>query len=722
MNSSLRYFRLKLADLGLLPTSKVARIAWYVLILDVGLFILQKLGGWLKYSFADSLGGWVTFLSLIAIVLFLILAMRWARARMLWRLRNRLIVTYVFIGVIPVVLLVALAVGSFYLFAGQFATYVVTTGLDSQLVSLESANAAMAQQVAAQLKRGVKDDAAAFEDVRRADKLLAGRQICIWLDSKVILNSVAEGDNSAPPSLPSHLSIPFRGVTRDHDRLYLRSIEQVPVNRNTLTVLSSEPFDQKMLQGLAENLGEVSLYAVGLNLRKVENGQGKQTATKNGSNVAIILDKPQEEYVLDTKDSLRPTYTAGTIPAPAAGIDPQVTFGTTVPVVDWDTGDRLRPAGVGVQTRVSKIYERLFAALGDFAQAVEFGLLFVALFFAVIELIALIIGTQLTRTVTGAVAQLYDATTHINRGDFSHRIPVKSNDQIAALANSFNSMTASLEKLIAEQKEKQKLENELVIAQEVQAQLFPREISQLASLEVYGFCRPASTVSGDYYDFLTLDSERMVLAVGDISGKGISAALLMATIHSAVRAYSLQDIPALREPLGVGAGSGSGVVSSRLHDLDVSPSALLTLLNHQLYESTPSEKYATLFLGIYNGAEKSLTYANGGHLPPIILSEDGSIRRLEVGGTVVGLFDSVSYTEGGVQLRKGDIFLAYSDGVTEPENDFGEFGEQRLIQLVRENRDLPLGRISETVTAAVDDWIGANSQPDDVTLVLARAR
>ena len=722
MNSSLRYFRLKLADLGLLPTSKVARIAWYVLILDVGLFILQKLGGWLKYSFADSLGGWVTFLSLIAIVLFLILAMRWARARMLWRLRNRLIVTYVFIGVIPVVLLVALAVGSFYLFAGQFATYVVTTGLDSQLVSLESANAAMAQQVAAQLKRGVKDDAAAFEDVRRADKLLAGRQICIWLDSKVILNSVAEGDNSAPPSLPSHLSIPFRGVTRDHDRLYLRSIEQVPVNRNTLTVLSSEPFDQKMLQGLAENLGEVSLYAVGLNLRKVENGQGKQTATKNGSNVAIILDKPQEEYVLDTKDSLRPTYTAGTIPAPAAGIDPQVTFGTTVPVVDWDTGDRLRPAGVGVQTRVSKIYERLFAALGDFAQAVEFGLLFVALFFAVIEFIALIIGTQLTRTVTGAVAQLYDATTHINRGDFSHRIPVKSNDQIAALANSFNSMTASLEKLIAEQKEKQKLENELVIAQEVQAQLFPREISQLASLEVYGFCRPASTVSGDYYDFLTLDSERMVLAVGDISGKGISAALLMATIHSAVRAYSLQDIPALREPLGVGAGSGSGVVSSRLHDLDVSPSALLTLLNHQLYESTPSEKYATLFLGIYNGAEKSLTYANGGHLPPIILSEDGSIRRLEVGGTVVGLFDSVSYTEGGVQLRKGDIFLAYSDGVTEPENDFGEFGEQRLIQLVRENRDLPLGRISETVTAAVDDWIGANSQPDDVTLVLARAR
>jgi sigma-B regulation protein RsbU (phosphoserine phosphatase) len=104
------------------------------------------------------------------------------------------------------------------------------------------------------------------------------------------------------------------------------------------------------------------------------------------------------------------------------------------------------------------------------------------------------------------------------------------------------------------------------------------------------------------------------------------------------------------------------------------------------------------------------------------MSEDGSVRRLDCGGTVVGLFDHVAYEESSVQLRKGEVFLAYSDGVTEPENEFGEFGERRLIELVRENRDQPLARISEIVTAAVDDWIGANKQPDDVTLVLARAR
>jgi sigma-B regulation protein RsbU (phosphoserine phosphatase) len=262
-----------------------------------------------------------------------------------------------------------------------------------------------------------------------------------------------------------------------------------------------------------------------------------------------------------------------------------------------------------------------------------------------------------------------------------------------------------------------------VIAQEVQAQLFPREVSQLESLEVHGFCRPARTVSGDYYDFLTLSSEKMILAAGDVSGKGISAALLMATIHSAVRAYSMEGIPALREPAAVGVSASSGVMlASQFEGAEVSPASLLSLLNHQLYQSTPAEKYATLFLATYEGRSRKITYSNGGHLPPIIVGHNGNVRRLDQGGTVVGLFDNLSFDEATVHLEKDDIFVAYSDGITEPENDFGEFGEQRLLDLVRENRDLPLEEITSLVTAAVDDWIGDKEQPDDITLVLARAR
>ena len=190
----------------------------------------------------------------------------------------------------------------------------------------------------------------------------------------------------------------------------------------------------------------------------------------------------------------------------------------------------------------------------------------------------------------------------MNRGDFSHRISVKSDDQLAQLSLSFNSMTESIEKLIQEQKEKQRLEGELTIAQEVQAQLFPQQISEIAALEVHGFCRPARTVSGDYYDFLTASSHKMILAVGDISGKGISAALLMATIHSAVRAYSIESLPQMREPVAVGAGAASRrMMAAWPEGIEVSPGSLLGLLNHQLFESTPPEKYATLFLGIYDG-------------------------------------------------------------------------------------------------------------------------
>jgi sigma-B regulation protein RsbU (phosphoserine phosphatase) len=115
-----------------------------------------------------------------------------------------------------------------------------------------------------------------------------------------------------------------------------------------------------------------------------------------------------------------------------------------------------------------------------------------------------------------------------------------------------------------------------------------------------------------------------------------------------------------------------------------------------------------------------LSYCNAGHLPPVVLGLDGRVRRQETGGTVVGLFDDLSFEEGELRLSPGEILLAYSDGLTEPENDFGEFGESRLIDLVRENRHLPLERISDAVISAVLDWIGGNEQPDDMTLVLAR--
>jgi sigma-B regulation protein RsbU (phosphoserine phosphatase) len=722
MRESYWKLRARLLAAGLWPQGWIARGACYSLGFAIGLFALQLLLKLFAPAAAASIGGWVKFLVFDAALLFSILAFRWLRRRILWRLRNRLIVTYVFIGVIPAVLLIAMALITLYGFAGQFAIFVVTSEINSQLRRMEAVNAAVGNELAARLERG--DDAAAesLAGLRKRDSAWRRRRMCAWYGDK----SLSLGDESKvlPLSLPTFVKAEgLRDITRDNDGLHLRVVTLLPAGSKTLTVVSSEPFDKELVGKIAADMGEITIFVSDL---PQENNTGARDsgAQSNASNPGnkqhgILINEGSGASV-----HLRQAFAVGTVPAAIDGMDREVTFPAPLSVLDWKTGERARVGAlVQVRTRPSVLYAHLFAALGDFVRGVEYILLGIFVFFAIIELVALIIGTRMTRTMTGAVAQLYDATKHVDRGDFSHRIPVKSDDQLAQLSLSFNSMTESIEKLIQEQKEKQRLEGELAIAQEVQAQLFPRQVSELESLEVHGFCRPARTVSGDYYDFLTASSHKLILAVGDISGKGISAALLMATIHSAVRAYSVESLPQMREPVAVGAVAGAGrIMAAWPEGIEISPGALLGLLNHQLYESTPPEKYATLFLGIYDGRSHRLTYSNGGHLPPILIAGDGSVRRLEAGGTVVGLFDNMTYDEGAVEMHPGEIFLAYSDGVTEPENEFGEFGEERLIDLVRENRNLPLVQISQTVTAAVDDWIGDNEQPDDITLVLARAR
>jgi sigma-B regulation protein RsbU (phosphoserine phosphatase) len=749
--------REKMLTAGMWPQGWVARGACYSLGLAVGLFVLQMLLNLVAPAASDSLGGWVKFLVFDAALLFSILAFRALKRKLLWRLRNRLIVTYVFIGVIPAVLLVAMAFITIYLFAGQFASFVVTSEINSQLRSLQAANAAVSNELAARIEKGEAPTSESLAGLRKRDRAWGRRRVCAWYGTRVLLLSTGNAD-PALMTFPDFFNKdeseyakairegqPFKQIVRDNDELYLRVASVFAVGPEKLTVITGEPLDKNLVADIAANLGEITLYSAGIMLDSQGKYQNPNTPTATSAKQpgfqTRLFDEPGSDKPGKTKGGagavgkpgsspqgdqqiFRPTFTVGSLAAPAGMMDREIAFGTPLPVVDWKTGDLARAGAlVKVRTRPSVLYSHLFAALGDIARGVEYILLAILIFFAVIELVALIIGTRMTRTVTGAVAQLYDATRLVDHGDFSHRIPVKSADQLAQLSLSFNSMTESIEKLILEQKEKQRLEGELAIAQEVQAQLFPRQVTELESLEVHGFCRPARTVSGDYYDFLTASSHKLILAVGDISGKGISAALLMATIHSAVRAYSVESLPQMREPVAVGAVAGAGrIMAAWPEGIEISPGALLGLLNHQLYESTPPEKYATLFLGIYDGRSHKLTYSNGGHLPPILIGEDGAVRKLEAGGTVVGLFENVTYDEGSVEMHPGEIFLAYSDGVTEPENEFGEFGEERLIDLVSLNRRFPLVQISDAVTSAVDDWIGDNEQPDDITLVLARAR
>jgi sigma-B regulation protein RsbU (phosphoserine phosphatase) len=396
------------------------------------------------------------------------------------------------------------------------------------------------------------------------------------------------------------------------------------------------------------------------------------------------------------------------LPAAKSWWDIEVRWGTPVSVRRWES-ENAEDSDVlmRVESRPSLIIGQLFSTLGpSLAGSLRFLLYLIGGLFLLVEIASLVFGVGLTRSITRSVADLYEGTLKINAGDFSKRITIRSKDQLSELAASFNRMTASIERLILESKEKERLESELEIAREVQTQLFPKAIPHLESLEVFGLCQPARMVSGDYYDFIQLNSNWTALAIGDIAGKGISAALLMASIQSSVRAQ---------------LGSAQSLDEVAFAAAKPPPTAeLARLLNQQLYESTSPEKFATFFLALYHEPTSRLFYTNAGHLPPLLL-RDTQTQRLEVNGMVLGAFPDQAYEYGCLELRSGDLLAAYTDGITEPENEYGEeFGERRLLDVLVQNARKPLNQVVAQVTASVQEWSSASEQPDDMTLLLMR--
>jgi sigma-B regulation protein RsbU (phosphoserine phosphatase) len=692
---------------GFYPRSGLARFAVWV----AGLYLVSEVLAFLvpaSSKWSGIFSGWGGFFEFVFVCIALWLLIRWTRRKLLWRLRNRLIVTYVFIGVIPVILILTMVGLAGYIVGNQLTTLLVHRDLLAEVESLDTLNASVSEEIAAQLQKRTAQPLhlSVLSDI--ANQRFPQWTIAVWLNGKPV--------ELAAPKAKSDLAdgtTEVSGVLSYENGFVLRSFRSTRSQNGTLQVVMVVPVTRELFSKAVPDLGLVTLYAL------------EPIQSKTGGQISVTFsDKSQSK---DQNFRPVPAVQSGAEPPVEYSFDPILVFNSVFPTTDWATNKSFS-ALVRVRTRPSVLNHRVFSDLGDIGSAFLIGLGIVAIAFGVIELVALFIGVRLTRTITRSIAQLYRATQHINRGDLVHRITVKSNDQLASLETSFNSMTESLQELIEEQKEKQRMENEFAIAQEVQAQLFPRDPKTLESLELRGICKPARTVSGDYYDFVSLGEERLGIAVGDISGKGISAALLMATIHSAVRVFELGAMPERSELVAAGAAAIAGVAQAQGVRLSVateqlqSPAEVLMLLNRHVYHSTTPEKYATLFLGIYDGEERTFTYSNGGHLPPFVIHDSGEVRKLETGGLIIGLFPEVVLEEEQVKLARGDIFVAFSDGVTEPENEFGEFGEDRLLELVRSNRHLSLDRISDIVVAAVQDWIGDNEQPDDITLVLARVR
>jgi sigma-B regulation protein RsbU (phosphoserine phosphatase) len=407
---------------------------------------------------------------------------------------------------------------------------------------------------------------------------------------------------------------------------------------------------------------------------------------------------------------------AGTpIPPPVNRFDLDVPGFSLIRVIDWTHPERTRGAFLLVQTRLSALFQILLSGkLDEFEGTLVIAFYVVSIAFLIVAIVGFAIGFSLTRTITGAVHSLYEGTQRVMRGDFSIRIRVSGRDQLADLSSSFNTMTENLERLLAVAKEKERLQAEIEIAREVQEQLYPKTAPVMRTLHIIGMCQPARMVSGDYYDYQAVPGNKLAIAIGDVAGKGISAALLMASIQSALRMELRASLERVAE---LAAPSHTQVNGFRL-----STAQMVSDLNQQLYATTSAEKYATFCLALYDEESGTVTYTNAGHLPPILI-RNGTATSLDVNGTVVGAFPFSKYDESKVQLESGDLLVCYTDGITEPENEYGEmFGEERLIELVSKHADREDTKIIETVMEAVRQWTHSPELTDDMTVLLARKR
>jgi sigma-B regulation protein RsbU (phosphoserine phosphatase) len=565
---------------------------------------------------------------------------------MIWRLRNRLIVAYLFIAVVPVVLMVALLLGTSYAVVGQTAAYLAYTALNSRMRLLNLPAVAMS--------RGPSRDPQTA--LMRYEETLQGTfpGFEILSTGENAFRYPAAATLEAPPEPWKNASGLITKGNGDKKRLYAWA--HAERNANEVTILA--PVTHELLTNLVRGLGDISFVD--------------------------IVRRPRDSA----------------LPKPVSAFDLHVRWLYPMYVPAWES-----PQGapqrllMAVDTRYSTVLAIVFGQTGDWSDVWMTGFIVLVGVFLIVEIASLWAGIKLTRSITGAVHELYEGTRHVREGDFSYRIPVKGEDQLAELGSSFNNMTQNLGRLIVVAKEKERLESELAIAREVQNQLFPKDAPAVRTLELKGVCNAARMVSGDYYDFMPLPGDTLAFAIGDVAGKGISAALLMASIQSTMRTQL-------------------NAVNGGPHKF--SAAALVSTLNRQLYATTSPEKYATFYFALYDELTHALTYTNAGHLAPILV-RDSSCEMLDSTGTVVGAFPIARYEEKTVVLEPGDLVLAYTDGIVEPENVYGEmFGEERLKDLAVKYAKADSSELIAKTMEAVVQWTGAGELQDDMTMVVAR--
>lgn len=609
------------------------------------------------------------------------------KRRLLWRVRRKLIISYIFIGVIPAALIVGFFLVGASTLAMNISAYMFKDGYDDVVSEIKLYTEAAANEVA-------RAPAAMRDTIERVHRNGARKY-----PELAIAFVPAPGSRTAPvvagrwehlsvpPAAPAWLTAPgFEGTVAigatapdEESQLVIRVMYRVANPAGTLGhVVSDLPVDAELLQRLFSETG-----VLGGSVRV-----GDAAAT--GQAVPVVGGLAQGANAADGRLSL---------------FRRSVSF---FDAIDWETR-QVRRATVALSYRLGELYRRVSRAQSTqvgpmtLPEAILLLLVVVAVLFLIIQLVALIMGLALARSITSSIHELFMGTERVRHGDFAHRIDIPTKDQLGELADSFNQMTGSIEGLLQTAAEKKRLEEELRIARQIQMSLLPRGPLNVPGLGITALCVPAREVGGDYYDFFRLSHERLGVLIADVSGKGTSAALYMAELKGLVLALS---------------------------QMYASPRALLIEVNRIISEHLDSRSFITMTYAVIDLQRGTMTYCRAGHTPLIFFPAlDGATARvLTPSGMVLGLqiegaaekFDELLEEEQ-VDLSDGDVIVLYTDGISEAMNaDNDLFGEPRLSRLIEEHGHLESGELRERILRELESFVGGADQHDDMTMILLK--
>jgi sigma-B regulation protein RsbU (phosphoserine phosphatase) len=638
----------------------------------------------------------------------------WSKRRLLWRVRRKLILSYVFVGVVP-----ALLVITFFLLAGLILAFNVSSYLvQSRVRNLTDQARFLAQTVQLEAQRTATPEALA-ETLERRQSSTEMRYPFVSLaivpvtnmTCKVAPAQAARVPKTLPVTLPvsagswGHLPPPkelpkwigcdgFSGLITynapaktagngeaERTRLVMRAVALPEVPNPAWAVILDMPLsttiEQRIQQETGIRMGEITAFLA--------------------TGVAPVLGRSLEDRPDDEDEG--PTLSLR-----------QARWVVFLDHVDWATGEP-ESASVRILINTFEIYDRISVVspvgLGElnFGQLLLLVLALVGGLFLIIQFVALVIGFVLARQITGAVHDLFTGTQHVRGGNFGHQIPVRARDQLGELAESFNLMTGEVTTLLGEMAEKGRLEQEMFAAREIQQKLLPTGPLKVTGLVVSAFCEPAREVAGDYYDFLPITDSILGVLIADVAGKGLAAGLYMAQLKVIVQSLS------------------------RLHH---EPKEFLCAVNKVVSANLDGKSFITMSYGVVDVERREMTFARAGHCPLIHVpaNQPAGMRKARLlipDGLVVGLqiddgtmFESL-LREQTIAIEPGDLIVWFTDGISETMNEaFDCFGEQRLAQVVEQYAHLPFDQLRSYILAELRAFAGGADQHDDMTMILMK--